>query len=182
MVMSVIRKRRSIRHFSKKPVEPEKIDLLLEAALRAPSSRGTNPWELVVVTDQDLLKELSQAKEHGSTFLEDAPLGIVICTDPEKCDVWIEDASIAAIFIQLVAESLGLGSCWIQIRKRMHDETKSAEEYVAGILKIPAQMKVASMIAIGYPDMQKPPHKAEELLYEKVHRGMYGKPYYTVMV
>ena len=182
MVMSVIRKRRSIRHFLKKPVEPEKIDLLLEAALRAPSSRGTNPWELVVVTDQDLLKELSQAKEHGSTFLEDAPLGIVICADPEKCDVWIEDASIPAIFIQMVAESLDLGSCWIQIRKRMHDETKSAEEYVAGILKIPAQMKVASMIGIGYPDMQKPPHKAEELLYEKVHRGIYGKPYYTVMV
>jgi nitroreductase len=114
MVISHIRKRRSIRHFLKKPVEPEKIDILLEAALRAPSSRGTNPWELVVVTN--------------------------------------------------------------------HDGTKSAEEYVVGVLNIPAQMKVACIIAIGYPDMQKPPHKAEELLYEKVHRGIYGKPYYTVIV
>ena len=182
MVISLIRKRRSIRHFRKKPVEPEKVDVLLEAALRAPSSRGLNPWEFVVVTNQDLLKELSRAKEHGSTFLEDAPLGIVICADPEKCDVWIEDASIATIFIQLVAESLGLGSCWIQIRERMHNGTKSAEEYVAGILEIPTQMKVASMIAIGYPDMQKPPHKAEELLYEKVHRGIYGRPYYMAIV
>ena len=182
MVMSVIRKRRSIRHFVRKPVEPEKIDVLLEAALRAPSSRGINPWELIVVTEQNLLKELSRSKEHGSTFLEDAPLGIVVCADPEKCDVWIEDASIAAIFIQLAAESLGLGSCWIQIRERMHDGTKSAEEYVAGILKIPAQMKVASMIAIGYSDMQKPPHKADELLYEKVHRGIYGRPFYTAIV
>lgn len=182
MVMSVIRNRRSIRHFVRKPVEPEKIDVLLEAALRAPSARGANPWEFVVITNKDLLKELSRAKEHGSTFLEDAPLGIVICADPEKCDVWIEDASIAAILIQLAAVSLGLGSCWIQIRERMYDGTKSAEEYVAGILNIPAQLKVASIIAIGYPDMQKPPHKAEELLYEKVHRDIYGKPYYTVIV
>lgn len=182
MVISLIQKRRSIRRFLQKAVEAEKVDVLLEAALRAPSSRGLKPWEFIVVTDQDLLVKLSRAKQHGSTFLEDAPLGIVICADPEKCDVWIEDASIAAILIQLAAVSLGLGSCWIQIRERMHDGTKSAEEYVAGILNIPAQMKVASIIAIGYPDMQKPPHKAEELLYEKVHRGIYGKPYYTVIV
>lgn len=182
MIMSLIRKRRSIRRFLPRPLEAEKINVLLEAALRAPSSRGVNPWELVVVTEQDLLKELSRAKQHGSTFLKDAPLGIVVCADPEKSDVWIEDASIAGIFIQLAAESLGLGSCWIQIRERMHDGTKSAEEYVAGVLNIPTQMKVACIIAIGYPDMQKPPHKAEELLYEKVHRGIYGKPYYTAIV
>lgn len=182
MVMSVIRKRRSIRHFVRKPVEPEKIDVLLEAALRAPSSRGTNPWELVVVTNKDLLKELSRAKEHGSTFLEDAPLGIVICADPEKCDVWIEDASIAAILIQLAAVSLGLGSCWIQIRERIHDGIKSAQEYVFETLNIPATMGVECIIAIGYPDEEKPPHGKDELLYEKVHRGIYGRPYYTVIV
>jgi nitroreductase len=182
MVMSLIRKRRSIRRFLPRPVEVEKVNVLLEAALRAPSSRGVNPWELVVLTEQNLLKELSRAKQHGSTFLKDAPLGIVVCADPEKCDVWIEDASIAAIFIQLTAESLGLGSCWVQIRERMHDETKSAEEYVAGILKIPAQLKVASIIAIGYPDEQKSPHKADELLYEKVHTDMYGRPYFTAIV
>jgi nitroreductase len=182
MVISLIRKRRSIRRFLPKPVEAEKIDVLLEAALRAPSSRGVNPWELVVVTEPDLLKVLSRAKQHGSTFLKDASLGIVVCADSEKSDVWIEDASIAAIFIQLAAESLGLGSCWIQIRERMHDGTKSAEEYIAGILNIPAKMKVASIVAIGYPDEEKPPHGKEELLYEKVHSGIYGRPYYTAIV
>jgi nitroreductase len=182
MVISLIRKRRSIRRFLPKPVEAKKIDVLLEAALRAPSSRGVNPWELVVVTEQDLLKELSRAKQHGSTFLKDAPLGIVVCADPEKSDVWIEDASIAAIFIQLAAESLGLGSCWIQIRERMHDGTKSAEEYIASILNFPAKMKVASIVAIGYPDEEKPPHGKEELLYEKVHSGIYGRSYYTAIV
>ena len=182
MFMALIQKRRSIRKFLDKPIEAEKIDLLVEAALRSPSSRGLNPWEFIVVTDQDLLEKLGGTKEHGSAFLKKAPLGIVVCADSQQCDLWVEDASIAAIIIQLAAESLGLGSCWIQIRERMHDGTKSAEEYIADMLNIPAKMKVESIIAIGYPDEQKPPHGKEELLYEKVHNDIYGRPYYTVVV
>jgi nitroreductase len=182
MVISLIQKRRSIRRFLQKPVEAEKIDLLIEAALRAPSSRGLNPWEFVVVIDQDLLEKLSRAKQHGSAFLKNAPLGIVVCADPERSDVWVEDASIASIFIHLAAASLGLGSCWIQIRERMHDGEKSAQEYVIKTLNIPAKMQVESIIAVGYPDETQPPHGKEELLYEKVHREIYGRPYYTVVV
>jgi len=174
MFMPLIRKRRSIRRFLKKEVEAEKVDLLIEAALRAPSSRGLNPWEFIVVTERDLLERLSRAKKHGSSFLKGAPLGVVVCADPEKCDVWIEDASIASIFIQLAAESLGLGSCWIQIRKRMHDEGNTAEENVSGVLKLPGNLRVESIIAIGYPDEEKPPHSREELQYEKVHLNLYG--------
>ena len=182
MFMDLIQTRRSIRKFLDKPVEDAKIDVLLEAALRAPSSRGLNPWEFVVVSDRDQLRKLSQAKQHGSAFLETAPLGIVVCADPRKSDVWIEDASIAAICIHLAAESLGLGSCWIQVRERMHDGTKSAQEYVFETLNIPATMGVECIIAIGYPDEEKPPHRKEELLYEKVHCGIYGRPYYTAIV
>jgi nitroreductase len=182
MFMSLIQKRRSIRKFLDKPIEAEQIDLLLEAALRAPSSRGLNPWEFIVVTDRDLLKKLSQAKKHGATFLRDAPLGIVVCADPETCDVWVEDASIASTFIHLAAESLGLGSCWIQMRERIHDEQKSSQEYITGILNIPANMMVESIIAVGYPDEILPPHEKEELLYEKIHRDVYGRPYYKVTV
>ncbi|MCJ7663176.1 MAG: nitroreductase family protein [Desulfobacterales bacterium] len=182
MVISLIQKRRSIRRFLKKPVEAEKIDLLIEAALRAPSSRGLNPWEFIVVTDHDLLEKLSRAKQHGSAFLKNAPLGIVVCADPEKSDVWVEDASIASIFIHLAAESLGLGSCWIQIRERIHNGKKGAQEYVAETLNIPAKMRVESIIAVGYPDETLPPHGKEELLYEKVHWDIYGRPYYKVAV
>jgi nitroreductase len=178
MVISLIQKRRSIRRFLEKPVEAEKIDLLLEAALRAPSSRGLNPWEFIVVTDHDLLEKLSRAKQHGSAFLKNAPLGIVVCADPEKSDVWVEDASIASIFIHLAAESLGLGSCWIQIRERTHDGQQGAQEYIAETLNIPAKMRVESIIAVGYPDETHPPHGKKELLYEKVHRDIYGRPYY----
>ena len=94
MFLSLAKKRRSIRRYLEKPVEAEKIEMLIEAALRAPSSRGFNPWEFVVVTDGVLLEKLSKSKPHGASFLKDAPLGIVVCADPEKCDVWIEDASM----------------------------------------------------------------------------------------
>lgn len=175
MFFSLIQKRRSIRKFLDKQVEAEKIDMLIEASLRPPSSRGFNPWEFIFVTDKSLLEKLSRAKEHGSSFLKNAPLGVVILADPDKCDVWIEDCSIASIFIHLAAESLGLGSCWIQIRERMHDKTKTAEEYILEVLNIPKNFKVLSMIGVGYPDEKKPPHKKEKLQYEKVYRDLYGK-------
>jgi len=174
MFLSLIQKRRSIRKYTGKPVEAEKIDTLVEAALRSPSSRGFNPWEFVVVTDKTLLEKLSKAKPHGASFLKNAPLGIVVCADPEKCDVWVEDASIASIFIHLAAESMGLGSCWIQIRKRMHDQTITAQEHVSGLLNIPKNLTVESIVAIGYPGEKKPPHRKEELQYKKVHYGLYG--------
>ena len=182
MFMSLIQKRRSIRKFLDKPIEPEKIDLLLESALRAPSSKGLNPWEFIVVTDRALLERLSHAKEHGSTFLKRAPLGIVVCADPQTSDVWVEDASIASTFIHLAAESLGLGSCWIQIRERMHDAKKTSQDYIAELLNIPSQMRVESIIAVGYPDEKLPPHKKEELLFERVHKDTYDRPYYKVTV
>ena len=174
MFLSLIERRRSIRKYLEKPVEAEKIDALVEAALRSPSSRGFNPWEFVVVTDKTLLEKLSTAKPHGASFLKNAPLGIVVCADPEKCDVWVEDASIASIFIHLAAESMGLGSCWIQIRKRMHDQTTTAQAYIRSILNIPKNLAVESIVAIGYPGEKKPPHRKEKLQYEKVHYGLYG--------
>ncbi len=175
MFMSLIQKRRSIRKFLQKPVEREMIDVLIEAVLRSPSSRGFNPWEFVIVTERGLLDKLSGAKVHGSEFLKNAPLGIVVCADPDKCDVWVEDCSIASTFLFLAAESLGLRSCWIQIRKRMHNEKTTSEEYVSNILDIPPGLKVASIIAVGYPDETKPYHKKEELQYEKIYFNLYGK-------
>ena len=177
MFMDLIANRRSIRRYTADPIEPEKIELLKEAALRAPSSRGVNPWEFIFITDRSLLEKLSGAKPHGSSFLNNAQLGIVVCADPEKSDVWIEDASIAAIFIQLAATHLELGSCWIQIRDRKHDETQSAEAFIAGVLNIPSNLRIESIIAAGYPAESKPPHSKEELQKEKVFLNQYGKPY-----
>lgn len=143
MFMSLIRKRRSIRKYTDQPIEADKIDTLVEAALRAPSSHGHNPWEFVLVTDRDLLERLARSKPTGATFLAGAPLGIVVCADRARSDVWIEDCAIAATFIQLAAESIELGSCWIQIRKRMHDDTATAAESVARTVGLPADREVS---------------------------------------
>jgi nitroreductase len=175
MFLSLVEKRRSIRRYQEKPVEADKVDRLIEAALRSPSSRGFNPWEFVIVTDRSLLHQLSKAKPHGASFLKNAALGIVVCANPEKCDVWVEDASIASVFIHLAAASMGLGSCWIQIRKRMYNDRKTSQEYVCELLNIPEPLNVESIIAVGYPAEEKAPHRKEELLYDKVHVNLYGQ-------
>lgn len=175
--IDVIRKRRSVREFLKKPVEPEKIDLLVEAALHAPSSRGLDPWEFIVVTDRELLQKLSGSKPHGADFLAGAPLGMVACANTAKSDVWVEDASIASIYMWLAAEALGLGACWIQIRQRSHDENQSARDYIAQLLRLPAQLQVEAIIAVGYPKRKNLPHLKANLKYDKVSLNFYREPY-----
>jgi len=175
MFIDLVRGRRSVRKYLEKPVEREKVDLLVEAALRSPSSRGLNPWEFVVVTDRELLGRLSRAKTHGATFLKDAPLGIVICADPQQSDVWVEDAAIATTLVHLAAASLGLGSCWIQIRGRRHNDGRPSSEYVAELLGLPEGREVDAIVAVGYPAEEKRPHPAEDLQYEKVSYDRYGR-------
>lgn len=168
MFIDLLRKRRSIRQFLEQPVEKEKIDLLVEAMLRSPSSRGFNPWEFVVVEDPGIIGDLALAKAHGSSFMKNAPLAIVVLADPGRCDVWVEDCSIAALIIHLAAADLGLGSCWIQLRMREHKGGVSAEEYVKNLLGQQDKMVVEAMIAIGYPKEQKAGHPLSSLPYEKV--------------
>ena len=84
---------------------------------------------------------------------------MVILADPEQCDVWIEDASIAAIIIQLAAESLGLGSCWIQVRERWHTKEQTAEDYIKNLLGIPERYRIECMIAVGYKGKKNYPTK-----------------------
>ncbi|HPT18739.1 MAG TPA: nitroreductase family protein [Methanothrix sp.] len=167
-MLDILRNRRSIRRYKDQSIEEEKIQLLKEAALRAPSSRGVNPWRFSFVTDPSRLEELSRAKESGSGFLKGAALGVVVCAEEGHTDVWVEDCSIAAIILQLAGCSLGLGSCWIQIRNRKHDSEQSAEDFVKRSLSLPENYRVECMIAFGYPDEEKQPHSREELEYEKI--------------
>jgi len=172
-MIDLLRTRRSIRKYSKTPVDPKQIDLLKEALLRSPSSRGINPWEFVFVDDPALLGKLSCAKQQGSEFLKDAKLGIMVCADESKSDVWVEDCAIASILVQMTAHSLGLGSCWIQIRLRNHDETTTSEKYIQQLLGIPEKIKVASIISIGHPEEIKRPHPESGLDYGKIRRNYF---------
>lgn len=173
--LELLRKRRSIRQFLPRAVESSKIDALIEAAVRSPTSRGRNPWEFIVVNDQKLLNKLGNAKQHGSAFLSDAPLAIVVTADKDKSDVWTEDCSIAAIIMQLAAEELGLGSCWVQIRLRPHDAGSTAESFVKDLLGLPDTHVVECIVGIGYPAEQKPGHLAENLPFAHVHRNTFGE-------
>ena len=173
-MLELLLKRRSIRRFKDKNVEQEKIHLIESACLTAPSSKKRQPWEFVVVDDKVLLERLSEAREHGSRFLKGAPLAFVVLADPDKSDVWIEDAVIAALLIQLESEYVGLGSCWIQIRDRQGISAETAEEHVQSILGIPGNLKVECIIAVGYPDEHKPAYTFEDLLVHRVHHNQYG--------
>lgn len=169
MLHDLLKTRRSIREFQDKQLEKEKIDKILKSALLSPSSRGIRPWEFVTVTRKDMLQKLSLCKEHGSAFLKGAPMAVVVIADTDACDVWIEDASIASVIIQLSAHALGIGSCWIQVRKRFHAKSVKSEDYIKELLGIPENFAVESVIALGYPDEEKKAYDDGDLLVEKLH-------------
>lgn len=176
-MIDLVRQRRSIRSYTSEPVDRQSIELLVETLLRAPSSRTINPWQFVVVDDKALLARLSTAKQHGSAFLKNAAVGIVVCADSTCSDVWVEDCSIASILLQMVAQSLGLGSCWIQIRKRQHNGDITAEQFIQELLGLPAHIAVESIVSIGHPAQMRTPLGFDKLQYDKVRHNIYGVPW-----
>ncbi len=167
-MLELMRKRRSIRKFKKDGIAQAAIDDLKEAVLLSPSSRGKRPWKFFFVQDAGVIAKLSCCKESGSAFLKDAPLAVVVCCDESLSDVWIEDCSIAATIVHLTAESLGLGSCWIQVRNRRYNAESTSEDYVRKILGIDIPVRVLAIIAIGIPDEVKAGHSYESLDHWKV--------------
>jgi nitroreductase len=172
-LFELIRHRRSIRKFLPIAVEPDKIEILMKTALMAPTSKNSKSWQFVVVDDMALLQQLSQSRSQGSALIANAPLAVVVLSDPSKSDAWLEDASIVSAFLQLQAEALGLGSCWVQVARRPHDEEQTAEQYIRGVLAIPDDLSVVNVIAIGYKDEERRPYDEERLPYEKLHRNTF---------
>jgi nitroreductase len=172
-MIEILKQRRSIRKYLDKKVEKEKLEVLKKGILLAPSSKSNKPLEFIFVDEKNKIIELSESKNFGSAFLKSAPLAVVIVGDENKSDVWIEDGSIAAIILQLTAESIGLKSCWIQIRNRIKNETVTSEEHVKSVLNIPDNLKVLSIIALGYPDEVKEPYGENSLKYSLVKENNY---------
>lgn len=170
----LIKNRRSMRKFTDEELTQEQVVELMKAALMAPTSKRSNAWQFVLVDDKETLKKLSLCKEQASQFIADAALAIVVCADPLASDVWIEDASIASIYIQLQAEDLGLGSCWVQVRERFTANGTDSGEYVHGVLDIPLQLQVLNIVAIGHKGMERKPFNEEHLQWDKIHLNKYG--------
>ena len=163
-----------MRKFTGEELSQDEVLTLLKAALMSPTSKRSNCWQFIVIDDKDTLEKLSYCKESGAAFVKDAAVAIVVTANPLASDVWIEDASIASIMIQLQAEDLGLGSCWVQVRERFTANGLSANEYIHELLDIPLQLQVLSVIAIGHKGMERKPFDESHLQWEKVHINKYG--------
>ncbi|HCS87582.1 MAG TPA: NAD(P)H nitroreductase, partial [Bacteroidales bacterium] len=166
--LDIILHRRSIRRYQDRPIEREKTETLLQAALASPSSKHLNPWEFVVVEDKDMLCRMAGCRTYGSQMLKEAAAGIVICMDASQTDTWQCDGAIAAENILLCASDMGLGACWVQVYNR-----EGAEELVRSVCKIPEQLHVLCIISLGYPNEEKRPINPEHLQYDKIHYGQY---------
>lgn len=177
-MLELLRTRRSIRQFEQRAIPPEMVEQLVEAILRSPSSRGRNPWRIILVDERQMLENLSQCKTTGAQFLAGAALGIVVLGDEPVTDVWVEDCSIASAVAHFAAHSMGLGSCWIQVRNRLQTDGSPAEEYVKAALDVPEQFRVETIIAVGWPSASPPAHASTTLQRDKVFTGTFGAPFF----
>jgi nitroreductase len=169
----LIKNRRSVRQYTEETLSPQDVEQIMRAALMAPSSKNSRSWQFVLVEDKGTLKHLSVCKTSGALFTENCALAIVVLTDPIQSVAHVEDAAIVATYIQLQAEDLGLGSCWIQIRGRETETGYDSEQYVRDLLDIPLQLAVGCIVAIGHKARAGKPHNEEDLQWEKLHIGKY---------
>lgn len=169
-MMNLIMKRRSIRKFKEEKLSDEIIQKIVQAGLLAPTSKNKKSVEFIVVDDKDTILKLKDCRSMGTVGLETSPCAIVVFADSEKSDVWVEDASIAASYIQLRAEDLGLGSVWIQMRNRTN-ENGSSENEVRRVLNIPEKYGVLCIIAIGSRNENKNAYTENDVDKSRVHYG-----------
>lgn len=147
--------RRSIRRFQEKPVEPEKLDTLLKAAMAAPSAMNIKPWEFVVVTRAEMMDKIRSALMFGK---HNAPAAIVVCGNtsffkhPKGARFWVQDCSAATENILVAAVELGLGTVWLGVYP-VHNFTKR----ISDLLGLPEHVKPLNVIYVGYPAEEKAP-------------------------
>ncbi len=158
-LMEVIQKRRSIRRFKDTPIEDDKLKRVLEAARLAPSARNLQDWKFIIVKDKATREKLMEAAK-GQAFVAQAPVVIVACGT--KTDYvmtcgqpsYVVDVSIAVTHLVLKAVEEGLGTCWLGA---------FYEDKVKEILEIPKNIRVVTMIPIGYPDVEPKPTSRKSL-------------------
>lgn len=168
MLTDLMLKRRSTRKFNDDPITKEELEKILEAALLAPTSMNRKPCNFMVVERKEVLKELSECKDHGANLIEGADKAIVVIADTLIADTWIEDSSIALTHMHLMATELDIGSCWVQVHLRNKDGEDS-EEIVKNILKIDDHYRIVGILALGHSDDIPEPHTLSELDKSKIH-------------
>lgn len=145
----VLFNRRSKRSFLDKEVEDEKIKKLLKAAMAAPSAHNKQPWQFVVIKDNEIMNQIMEFHKY-SKMLKEAPVAIAVCGDKNAYkDFWVQDCSAATQNLLLMAENLGLGAVWLGVYP--------VEEYypkLANLLDLPDNIIPLNVIAVGYSDTE----------------------------
>lgn len=158
--------RRSIRRYSDREIEEEKVQSLLRAAMQAPSGHNYQPWHFIVITDRKILDAIPEFQPYAK-MIRQAPLGVVVCGDTgieESVEYINTDCSAATQNLLLAAHEMGLGAVWIGIYPR--------EERVEGmrrLLSLPERIVPITLISLGYPAEDKEPE--DRFQEERVHRN-----------
>ena len=169
-ILQTILNRRSVRQYTDEPIPEEKLNAILYAGLAAASSENRRPWEFVVVRDRAMLDALGDCRPGASNLLSKCQAAIVVCADAEAVDVWVEDCGSAMTQMHLMADAIGVGSCWLQVRLRKAADGRDTADVVRQLLGIPAKYGVMAMLTLGMPASHPAAHTVEELLLEKIHR------------
>ena len=162
-----IMSRTSVRSFLDQPVESEKVEMLLHAAMAAPSACNKQPWHFAVIDDRKLLDQIPHFSPYAS-MAKEAPLAIVVCGDLNKTlegteqEFWIQDCSAATENILLSATSLNLGTVWCGIYPE-----KNAVKKVSSILNLPEKHIPLNIIFVGHPDQS--PEARDQYEQKRVH-------------
>ena len=113
-LLEMMQNRRSVRTYTGEPISEEQLTAILQAGLLSASGKAIYPWELITVQNKETLKQMSECRGASSKMLAGAEAAIVVVANEDLSDVWIEDCSIVMTNMHLMADSLGLGSCWLQ--------------------------------------------------------------------
>ena len=151
--IEAIMTRRSVRQFTDAEVTDDQLDILMRAAMAAPSAGNQQCWRFVVIRDAETRARLAAATPYG-TPMGRASLGIVILADTTVETFpgnWCNDCAAAAENLLLAAHATGIGACWLGVYPG--DERERA---VAEIVDSPEWLRPFCMIAIGHPQAPGP--------------------------
>lgn len=165
--------RRSVRLYTGERVPEEKVEKVLQAALLSASGKAVRPWEFIVVRDKETIEKLAQCRVGVAKTVGGADVAIVVIADAEKTGQWIEDCSIAMANMYLMAESEGVGGCWIQCRERETPDGVPTEKYLQELLGFPEGFRVLSIFVMGMPESHPPVYQLDQLKTEKIHYEKY---------
>jgi len=172
-LIDIMSSRSSVRRYAQEEIPEEKINMILKAGLLSASSKAIRPWDFIVVRNKETLKFLADCRDGGhAKMLAKAGCAIVVIADSEKSDVWIEDCSIAMSNMHLMADSLGVGSCWVQGRLRNMGEI-STETYVRKKLQFPETHRLEALLSLGLPYTKPKQRDPDNLPDGKIHWEVY---------